>query len=214
MHALIIANGNIPAHDFVRGLVKFADIVVCADGGANHAMTLGIKPDIIIGDFDSITPDVMRNFISVDQLHIDDQNSTDLEKAVEYCLKQNVTSIDVVGASGDRIDHTIVGLGIFKKYGDKVHIRMLDTLGELSRIQGEIHLNTRQGEILSLIPLEICEGVTTKNLKYPLSNETLAPGVRDGLGNVATSGNVTITVRNGTLLIYRFRGTAWQFSRS
>ena len=212
MHALIIANGTLPQPDFVRGLVKFANIVICADGGANHARQLGIKPDVIIGDFDSILPETRRYFTSVEQKHAEDQNSTDLEKAVEYCLEKKVTSTDIVGASGARLDHTIVGLGIFKKYGEKLHIRMLDTVGELTLIQKEIHLPTHEGEVFSLIPLETCTGITTKNLKYPLSNEPLAPGVRDGLSNIATSDNITITVSDGVLLIYRFHGHAWQFS--
>ncbi len=213
MHALIIANGTLPQPDFVRGLVKFANLIVCADGGANHARELGIKPNIIIGDFDSILPETRRYFTSVEQQHVDDQNSTDLEKAVEYCLNHKVTSADVVGASGARIDHTIVGLGIFKKYGARIHLRLLDTLGELTLIRKEIHLATREGEVFSLIPLDTCTGVTTKNLKYPLANEILAPGVRDGLGNIATSSDITITVADGSLLIYRFHGHAWQFSR-
>lgn len=212
MHALIIANGTLPQPDFVRGLVKFANLVVCADGGANHAMELGVKPDIILGDFDSILPETRRHFTSIEQLHVDDQNNTDLEKAVEYCLSRHATSADIVGASGARIDHTVIGLGIFKKYGEKIHLRMLDTLGELTLIQKEIHLPTHESEVFSLIPLDTCTGVTTKNLKYPLTNETLSPGVRDGLGNMATSGDITITVADGALLLYRFHGHAWQFS--
>jgi len=209
MHALIIANGTLPQSDFVRALVKFVNFVVCADGGANHAQTLGIKPDIIIGDFDSITPSTKIFFQNILQLHLDDQNTTDLEKAIEHCLDRKITSIDVVGALGSRIDHTTGSLGCFKKYGEKIHIRMIDSKGELILIRKEVHLEMREGEKLSLIPLDRCTGVTTRNLKYALNNDTLELGVHEGISNEATFQQVSIRVETGTLLLYRFHGLTW-----
>lgn len=211
MHALIIANGTLPHSDFVRALVKFADFVVCADGGANHAQTLGIKPDIIIGDFDSITPATKIFFQKILQLHLEDQNTTDLEKAIDHCLDRKITSIDVVGALGSRIDHTTGSLGCFKKYGNKIHMRMIDSMGELTLIRKEVHLEMREGEKLSLIPLDRCTGVTTTNLKYALNNDILELGVREAISNEATSTYVSVRVGSGTLLLYRFHGLKWKF---
>jgi thiamine pyrophosphokinase len=212
MHALIIANGTLPQSDFVRALVKFANFVVCADGGANHAQTLGIKPDIIIGDFDSITPATKIFFQKILQLHLEDQNTTDLEKAIEHCLDRKITSIDVVGALGSRIDHTTGNLGCFKKYGNKIHMRMIDSMGELTLIRKEVHLEMREGEKLSLIPLDRCTGVTTTNLKYALNNDILELGVREAISNEATSTHVSIQLGSGTLLLYRFHGLKWKFT--
>jgi thiamine pyrophosphokinase len=212
MHALIIANGILPHPDYVRALVKFANFVVCADGGANHAQTLGIKPDIIIGDFDSITPATKIFFQNILQLHLDDQNTTDLEKAIDHCLDRKITSIDVVGALGSRIDHTTGSLGCFKKYGNKIHIRMIDSMGELTLIRKELHIEMREGEKLSLIPLDRCTGVTTTNLKYALNNDILELGVREAISNEATSIHVSVQVGSGTLLLYRFHGLKWKFT--
>lgn len=204
MHALIIANGTLPHPDFVRALVKFANIIVCSDGGANHAQALGIKPNVIIGDFDSITSSTKIFFKDVQQITITDQYSTDLEKAILYCIQQEYTSVDIVGAFGDRIDHITGSLGCFKKFGMQIHMRILDTVGDVTLIQKEIHLNMRQGEKLSLIPLERCTGVSTNNLKYELKNGILELGVQEGISNEAVSQNVSIRVGDGTLLLYRF----------
>ena len=150
-------------------------------------------------------PSTRTFFKSIPHLLIDDQNSTDLEKAIEYCIKRKATSIDVIGWSGDRIDHTTGSLGCFKKYGKRVSLRFHDALGELTLIQKQVQLKMIKGEKLSLIPLDRCTGVTTKNLKYALHNETLELGVREGISNEAIASRVTIHVKKGTLLLYRFR---------
>lgn len=212
MHALIIANGSLPHPDFVRALVKFANLVVCSDGGANHAHALGIKPNTIIGDFDSINPAAKDFLKDVQQIAITDQYSTDLEKAISFCIQEKITSVDIVGAFGDRIDHTTGSLGCFKKFGKHIHIRILDSVGEVTLIQKEIHLNMKGGEKLSLIPLERCTGVSTKNLKYELDNGILELGVQEGISNEAISSRVSIHVENGTLLLYRFHGLMWQYT--
>ncbi len=204
MHALIIANGILPPQDFVRALVKFAKLVVCSDGGANHAHAFGINPNVIIGDFDSINLKTKEFFKDINQITIPDQHSTDLEKAISYCIQQKITSVDIVGAFGNRIDHTTGSLGCFKKFGKLIHIRMLDTVGEITLIQKEVRLNMREQEKFSLIPLERCIGVSTKNLKYELENGILELGVQEGISNEAISQNVSIRVDNGTLLLYRF----------
>lgn len=206
MHALIIANGILPHPDFVRALVKFTKFIICADGGANHAKKLSIKPNMIIGDFDSINSETKSFFKDVEQTIIKDQDSTDLEKAIAHCIEHGITSVDIVGAFGDRIDHTTGSLGCFKKFGNKIHIRMIDSVGELTLIKKEIRSEMKVGEKFSLIPLNRCTGVTTHNLKYELNNGILELGVQEGISNEAISCNVSIHVDNGTLLLYRYHG--------
>ncbi len=204
MHALIIANGLLPSLEIVNVLVNYADIIVCADGGANYARSFGIKPEVIIGDFDSISISTKEYFKDVKHIVITEQNSTDLEKAISFCIYKNITSVDIVGSFGYRIDHTAENLGCFKKFGKQVQIRMLDSVGALTMIQKEIQIEMVVAEKLSLIPLERCTGVTTKNLKYELDNEILELGVRGGISNEAISSQVSIRVESGTLLLYRF----------
>lgn len=202
--ALIIANGTLPSANRIRRLAYTADYIICADGGANHARRLGITPDIILGDFDSLHVSTRKYFKSVVQEKIDDQESTDLEKALEYCIEHHFSSADIVGAFGDRIDHTTGSLGCFKKFGKKIDIRFLDSVGETTRILKSLTMKTTKGEKISLIPLEQCTGITTQHLRYPLHADTLELGIREGISNEATGGSVTITVQKGTLLLYRF----------
>ena len=133
-----------------------------------------------------------------------DQESTDLEKALEFCVKRRISSVDIVGASGKRTDHTFGGLGCFKKYGNRMNLRMIDSCGVLQLVRRKIRLQTRPGETISLIPLDRCRGIKTAHLKFALDNDVLELGVRDGISNEATANDVTISVKKGTLLVYRF----------
>ena len=208
MNALIIANGLIPTITIVRRLVSSADIIVCADGGANHARTLHLTPNVILGDLDSLSPSTKKTFNHIPLLYIEDQESTDLEKAIEFCIQRNISTVDIIGATGDRLDHTTGSLGCFKKYGRDIELRIIDTVGRLQCINKSITFTANVGEKISLIPLDRCSGVTTKNLKYPLTNAVLELGVREGVSNEAVSSKVTVRVMKGTLLLYRFHHAA------
>ncbi len=204
MKALIIANGSFPAVSIVRRLVRSADLVVCADGGANKARKLHITPDVIVGDMDSISPTTKRVCRRVPLLFIDNQDSTDLEKALEFCIQRGYVSINVVGATGERVDHTTGSLGCFKKFGQQAELKFFDPVGFLSLIGKSSRFRVKKGEKLSLIPLEHCKGVLTRGLKYPLRNEILELGVREGISNEAIASEVFVRVKRGTLLLYRF----------
>jgi thiamine pyrophosphokinase len=202
--ALIIANGLQPPLFIVRPFVLAAQLVVCADGGANHALKMNIKPHVIIGDFDSIMSSTKHYYSHIRQIVDPDQNSTDLEKAISYCVRQKMASADIVGATGDRLDHTTGTLGCFKKYRGEIDLRVIDSVGVLSLVRDEAAFTARVGEKVSLIPLDRCTGITTQNLKYPLNGESLELGEREGISNQATGAEVRISVTSGTLLLYRF----------
>ena len=202
--ALIIANGVLPLPHVLRRFLSSPDMIICADGGANSARKLRIVPHIILGDFDSITPSTRKYFRKIPQLYYADQESTDLEKALHFCVQCRITSADIVGASGTRIDHTLGALGCFRKYGSQIDLRLIDSSGVLQLVRRNMRLQTHPGETISLIPLDRCRGITTSHLKFALDNDDLETGVRNGISNEATASNVTIRVKSGTLLLYRF----------
>ena len=142
-------------------------------------------------------------YSNIPQHVIRTQDSTDLEKGINYCIHRKCTSVAIVGATGSRIDHTTGSLGCFKKFRHRIDMTLYDGEGETQLIEKNVRLRTQRGERISLIPLERCTGVTTKNLLYPLINEVLELGVREGISNVATSATIVVSYRKGTLLLYR-----------
>jgi thiamine pyrophosphokinase len=201
--ALIIANGDPPKKQLLQSLVKAADFVVCADGGANIALKFGIQPDAIVGDMDSIHAEALVKFRRVETIEDHDDDSTDLEKAIRWVMKKKYDTIVIVCATGKRLDHTSGNLGVLVKFHSDASITMMDEHGELSYVGKEVRFEAERGQIVSLIPISRCEGIRTSGLEYALEDESLELGVREGTSNIVVSSPITIRVASGNLLLYK-----------
>lgn len=201
--AIILANGHPPAKGLLSRHLAEADVFVCADGGANAALKLGVTPDLVIGDLDSILPVTAKKFSTVTARRIADQNSTDLEKALAWVLRKGYREVRIFGATGGRLDHTVGNFSALIKFSRKLEVTLYDTDGELSAIGSERVFDVPVGTTISLLPLTLCEGIMTKGLKWELRYESLALGQREGTSNVVVAQPVTVKVRRGELLFYR-----------
>lgn len=201
--ALILANGEPPKKSHLLELLKQCQLFVCADGGANTAAKLGLKPDAIVGDMDSIHAGTLAKLRHIPMHEDADENSTDLEKAIAWTIRQKYEHIVVVGAAGKRLDHTIGNLGVLPKFYPDAVITMVDDVGEIVYIGREYSFEAPLHTVVSLLPLSRCEGITTKGLAYALENDTLELGVREGTSNVVIANPVSIKVKKGNLLLYK-----------
>jgi thiamine pyrophosphokinase len=201
--ALIIANGEPPSKKRLAMLVKKAGMVICADGGANTSLKMGITPDVIVGDLDSIHSEALVKFRRVAICEDRNDQTTDLEKAITWAIQSNFDHITVVGASGKRVDHTVGNLGVLRKFYPDAIITMVDDSGELCYVGREYSFEAEKGDVVSLIPLNRCEGVSTSGLKYPLDGENLELGVREGTSNVVLTSPATVKVKKGHLLLFK-----------
>lgn len=205
--AVILAGGEPPLRADIEREIKRARIFICADGGANTALRLKLTPDVIIGDFDSVRGETLRKFASSDLIRVAEQETTDLEKALNYCVNVRHREVHIFGALGLRADHAAASLGLFVKYGQELKLRVYDSFGVISSVTKSERLNVAKGQKLSLIPLRKCRGVRTRGLKFPLRRENLELGVREGISNEALSKRVEISLDSGLLLLYRWRET-------
>jgi thiamine pyrophosphokinase len=200
--ALVICNGDVLSKAKIAPLLREKPFIICADGGANKARLLGIRPHAIIGDLDSISSGTRKHFSRVEAIHIADQESTDLEKALNFLLKLLIPSATVVGALGGRPDHSLANLSILKKFHKKIRLLFSDPYCDIRIIENKIVFEAVVGSVISLMPLDRCEGIQTIGLKYPLDNESLELGEREGTSNVVISSPVQITVKRGCLLLF------------
>lgn len=202
-NALIIANGEPLQKRRLVLLAKQSGAVICADGGANTALKMGITPDVIVGDLDSVHAEALVKFRRVPIYEDRNDQTTDLEKAISWAIQSNFDHITVVGASGKRLDHTVGNLGVLRKFYPDAIITLVDDSGELCYVGREYSFEAEKGDVVSLIPLNRCEGVSTDGLKYPLDREDLELGVREGTSNVVVSSPVSIKVKKGHLLLFK-----------
>jgi len=201
-HFLLIANGELNCSDF-----KWVDLsqftqVVALDGGAVHSLDCGIPPDVIIGDLDSLPPDYQDKFFQSQFVHKPSQDMNDLEKGIIYCLEEQTDELTILGMTGGRSDHLLNNFSVLARYDRKIRINVVDQFARILLIRNDYRFQGKPGQIVSLIPMGKVKGVTTRGLKYPLKDESLEFGIREGLSNIITSSPVSISIKNGLLLLF------------
>jgi len=191
---LILLNGELREAAAVKALARRADAVLCADGGARHAKTLGLIPDCVVGDMDSLPRPLPKNWRRTSFLCDFDENRSDLDKVLDAAATAGARRVWVAGALGGGLDHELVNLATLESRGGKIEIVVIG--GGAARLLGPGRhvLDLRRGERFSMLAAPRAR-VALTGARYPLRGEVLARGSR-GLGNRA-EGRVVLTVRSG-----------------
>lgn len=198
---LILCNGSPPSEQLFGKYRAKTDHFIAADGGANIALELGSAPDVIIGDLDSYEGSEKEDS---EIIFRPSQEFNDLEKALQHAQEISGTHIYILGATGHRLDQTLKNLSVLKQFSAHFQqIRIVDNFGETRLLPPTFSDDFTVGTQLSLFPLSgKVTGITTRGLKYPLNNEFLKNGVRDGSSNEVIENPVQISHQKGDLLLY------------
>ena len=198
---VILANGAFPKHKIPLEFLCKAEQIVCCDGAALNLLNAGLKPDYIIGDLDSVSEEIKNKFASI-ILHLAEQETNDLTKAVNFCLENKRTDITILGATGKREDHTLGNLALLTDYAEKANIQMLTDNGVFTPLLTTSTLESYAGEQISIFSLETDTVFTFYNLLYPVQDRKLTSWWQGTL-NEAKSDNFTINFSKGKVLIFR-----------
>ncbi len=95
--ALVVLDGEKPSEMSLIEDWQYADVRICADGAATVCAEYKLVPDLIMGDFDSISPKIKTHFSDCRFIHLPDQETTDGEKVIQYCCDKDFTKILVFG---------------------------------------------------------------------------------------------------------------------
>ncbi|KDN56123.1 thiamine diphosphokinase [Flavobacterium seoulense] len=202
--ALIIANGAACNPELLGQLLEWSPLVIVLDSAIERVIELGIKVDVLLGDFDR---DFDTNYYKEKQypleiVHTPNQDKTDLEKAFDYLCERNIPAANVVWATGKRADHTITNLTNIVRYRDKLKIVILDDHSKVFLLPKKFEKWYTANSIISLVPVGQVTGIYSKNLFYPLENDSLTIGYRTGTSNhVIEDGLVVIEYQEGDLLL-------------
>lgn len=218
-HALLVADGDVPERAALDGAWpgwdEGVDLVVAADGGAARALTLGVEPHVVVGDWDSVPASVLDTLrargVILEQAAAD-KDESDTELALVAALDRGVARVTVLGAfGGRRLDHALANLALLahpRLAGCAVEL--LDGSARVSLLRAPDDrgapvrraLDGRPGDLVSLLPLgRDATGVTTEGLRYPLRDEPLAFGPARGLSNVRIDSHAAVTLHDGLLLV-------------
>ena len=202
---IILANGKPPRKSVITFFHKNGyNTLLCADGGADSALRLGLIPDYIIGDLDSISKEAITKFNNTSEiLQYKRQNDTDVEKCLKFVIKNKFDEALLIGVTGNRLDHTICNLGIVLKFFSKIKFSLLAENSYLEPYTGDVRLKTQKGEIISLYGFDKKTKITSRGLKYQLKNISLPFGEKESTSNVSTSNSIQLKIRNGIIFIIR-----------
>ncbi len=209
MRAVVVAHGEVDEADarHVRG----ADLVIAADGGSAHLARWGIRPHVVVGDLDSLPPDLPAN------AHVErwprEKDESDTQLAVERAIASGADEVIVLGAlGGPRADHAVANVLLLAiDGGSRGRIRIVR--GPLSmRHAGAGETIALEGAVGDLVTLLAVAGdatdIYTEGLRYALSGETLYLGSSRGLSNEITEAGATVSVGSGSLLVIEGGGLA------
>ena len=203
MHALLIGNGETQEAVFLQKLARKADLILAADGGADRALSAGVRPDVVIGDLDSVSPQAKKILPAEKFIFVNNQNNTDLEKALDYLIAHQCTQCTLTGFVGGRWDFTFGNFLSVYPYLDKMDICVAGKGWKIWPLTHSVTKTVRPGARVSLIPAADCQNVTLQGLVYPLEHANLSLG-RTGqtLSNAAKLSEITISFDKGFLLLY------------
>ena len=213
MRAIVVANGELehPARLKARLLEWGETRVIAADGGLRNCRKLGLVPESIIGDLDSLDP---AEVLQLERAGVQllrrprQKDETDLELALFRTLELGIAQVVVLGALGGRLDMTLANLLLLAHPRlTELEIRLWsgDQTAWLLRPPGG-EVSGRPGDSLSLIALGgEASGVVTEGLEYPLRSETLDLGVPRGVSNVLTASTALVQLKSGLLLAVHTR---------
>jgi thiamine pyrophosphokinase len=202
--ALIIANGEMCSPELLGQLLEWSPLVVVLDSAIERVLALGIKVDVLLGDFDrGFDPEYYKaKQYPIEIVYTPNQDKTDLEKAFDFLIEKGHKAVNVIWATGKRADHTITNLTNIVAYRNQLKVVILDDHSKVFLLPNSYEKWYTADTILSLIPIGKVTGITTKNLFYSLSNEDLTIGYRTGSSNhVINDGLVSITHKEGDLLL-------------
>lgn len=202
---LIIADGA-PLPTITLQTLAQNKCVMILDGALSQIAQYSITPDIIIGDFDSVDAETLKQYEKNSQIqivHDIDQSTTDLEKALHYLCAINPRSVTICNALGKRSDHTLYNLRLLKRFHEKLsHMQMITEHEKIIFVRDTtIRLSSSHKQIISLFGFPNA-AISSTNLKYELNNLALEFAAQESISNIMLPGETTITVQGDALLIF------------
>lgn len=205
---IIIAGGDISESLILEYLNKRQEkIIIAVDKGLESLHNINVNPDYIIGDFDSVSKDILDKYSNTELVKLNPiKDFTDTHMALKLAIDLKADTITILGATGKRIDHALANINIMKEALEKnIKCKMIDTHNEIQLINSytELEKNTNY-KYISLIPLTTkAEGITLKGFKYLLNNATLNIGHSIGVSNEQVDDIASINVSEGILILIK-----------
>ncbi len=216
MKALIIAGGDFSPEVAMKTLEEDSfDRIIAIDNGLSYLHDLKITPTHIVGDFDTVSKELLKEYHEDSKVKIvtlcPEKDATDTEVAVDLAIEEGCKSIFILGATGGRFDHTLGNLHmLYKLLCQGIRAYLLDKNNKIYLIKESITLlaNQVKATYVSLLPFteEVTE-LTLLGFKYPLTNFRLTQGTSIGISNEIIEAKAQILFNKGVLIVVESKDT-------
>lgn len=195
---VILASGLFPTTERALHYLREADFLACCDGAANACVAAGFEPDVIVGDGDSIAPNVMERYADR-VVRIAEQETNDLSKTFHHCLQLGRRDAFVIlGATGKREDHALANLALLMDYAEEhADVMMVSDFGTFYPCCDTKRLSVNPGQEVSIWNFG-ASYFSAEGLMYPLYDFTK---LWQGTLNVATRPDIAVHAK-GNFLLY------------
>ncbi|MBP3655622.1 MAG: thiamine diphosphokinase [Clostridia bacterium] len=207
MHAVIVLGGDLPGETLLRSCLQVCDLSIAADRGLEAFAAAGVTPDLMIGDMDSVRPEVLRQYEGqAEQRRLNCiKDDTDGVDALDVAIARGAERITLLGALGGRLDHALANLMLLIRAHQKgAFAQILSEDVRIVRVNGETTLHGAKGDTVSLLPLGSARGVTIGGFFYPLCGGDLDCSHPLGVSNVVTEEEARVSVADGDLLLFHY----------
>lgn len=202
--ALLALSGALPGRTLMIAMKEAHATLIAADGAAVALAELGLRPDVLIGDLDSVGP--LRDELAEAGTTVVEeasQETNDFEKALVWLTESGYDRVTVVGIDGGMVDHTLNNFSILARHARHLALEIRSGAAVGRCVIDRLELPTADGERISLIPLPTAR-LTTVGLAWELADEVLAIGRREGASNRALGALVSVKVHEGVVLVVHY----------
>lgn len=208
---LLFTGGHIDL-DCARKVIKEVeyDYIIAIDKGLEAVHILGVNPDYVVGDFDSVTPGIVDEYKeSIVKRYSSMKDDTDTQLGIELALSLSPTQMIILGGTGTRLDHTLANVSLLLiPHAQGVDASIIDGNNKVYLVNSKKKIVKKElyGDYYSLIPLtEKVVGVTLKGFKYPLNKATIGMGQSIGISNEVIDEEAYIDIEEGIIIAIEAR---------
>ena len=205
MKTVILAGSGVVVTPRLLAQTRSADLVIAADGGLRHARSLGLTPDLVLGDFDSVSPEDLATFATTPQTRYPtDKDELDLELALTHAVARGASDLVLVGTLGERFDQSLAAVLIGTRYAREgltvsLHSGRQDVFLLAEGVTRSIDLEP--GQLFSLLSLVEVSKLSVQGAEFGLKDAALPFGVGRGVSNRVTEPPLTVSLHSGLVAL-------------
>lgn len=203
---VIVGGASIADYERLKAAVRPDDYIIYCDSGLSHCAHIGVQPNLIVGDFDSHdNPHSAAETIVLPR----EKDDTDTVFAVKEAIRRGFEDFLLLGAVGERLDHTLANVSILLMLDDMgLTGKIIDDYSEMEIISRESKRVDNRFKYFSILNISgTAKGITETGCKFPLSNAEITCNYQYGVSNEVSPGEeAVISVAEGRLLLIKVYG--------